>query len=80
MRERAREIQRLQKASQGSGIKLSSLVTDLTRVSGRAMLDAVVAGERDPNVLAELAKRRLRSKIPELSEALTGAFMITTPS
>ncbi len=74
VRERAREIQRLEKLLEDTGIKLSSVATDLTRVSGRAMLDALVAGERDPNILADMAKRRLRSKIPELTEALTGRF------
>ncbi len=74
VRERSREIQRLEKLLEDTGIKLSSVVTDLHGVSGRAMTDALVAGERDPKVLAELAKRRLRSKIPELSEALTGRF------
>jgi len=47
---------------------------ELTVVSGRAMLEALIAGQRDPAVLADLAKRRLRSKIPELTEALTGRF------
>ncbi len=74
VRERAREIQRLEKLLEDTGIKLSSVATDLTGVSGRAMLDALVAGERDPNILADMAKRRLRSKIPELTEALTGRF------
>ena len=71
VRERAREIQRLEKHLEDAGIKLSSVATDLHGVSGRAMLDALVAGERDPNVLANMAKQRLRSKIPE---ALTGRF------
>jgi transposase len=74
VRERAREIQHLEKLLEDTGIKLSSVATDLTGVSGRAMLDALVAGERDPNILADMAKRRLRSKIPELTEALTGRF------
>ena len=43
-------------------------------VSGRAMLEALIAGQHDPAVLADLAKRRLRSKIPALTEALTGRF------
>jgi len=72
VRERAREIQRLEKLLEDAGIKLSSVATDLHGVSGRAMLDALVAGERDPAVLANMAKQRLRSKIPELTEALTG--------
>jgi len=74
VRERSREIQRLEKFLEDAGIKLSSVATEITGVSGRAMLDALVAGERSPDVLADLAKRRLRAKIPELSEALTGRF------
>jgi transposase len=73
-RERAREIQRLEKLLEDAGIKLSSVASEITGVSGRAMLEALVAGERDPEVLAELAKRRLRAKIPQLIEALTGRF------
>jgi len=64
----------LEKLLEDAGIKLSSVATDISGVSGRAMLAALVAGERDPGVLADLAKRRLRSKIPELTEALTGRF------
>jgi len=74
VRERAKEIQRLEKLLEDAGIKLSSVATDISGVSGRAMLAALVDGERDPAVLAELAKRRLRSKIPALTEALTGRF------
>ncbi len=73
-RERAREIQRLEKLLEDAGIKLSSVASDISGVSGRLMLDALIAGQRDPAELAELAKRRLRSKIPELTEALTGRF------
>jgi transposase len=73
-RERAREIQRLEKLLEDAGIKLSSVASDISGVSGRAMLEALIAGQRDPGELAELAKRRLRSKIPELTEALTGRF------
>jgi transposase len=72
--ERTREIQRLEKFLEDAGIKLSSVATDITGVSGRAMLGALVAGERDSDVLADMAKGRLRSKIPELTEALTGRF------
>ena len=74
VRERSREIQRLEKLLEDAGIKLSSVATDITGVSGRAMLEALIEGERDPAILAELAQRRLRSKIPELTEALTGRF------
>jgi len=73
-RERGREIQRLEKLLEDAGIKLSSVASEITGVSGRAMLEALVAGQRDPAVLADLAKRRLRSKIPALTEALTGRF------
>ena len=74
VRERAREIQRLEKLLEDPGIKLSSVATDITGVSGRAMLEALIKGERDPAVLADLSKQRLRSIIPELTEALTGRF------
>lgn len=59
---------------ESSGIKLSSAVASLTGVSSRAMLQALIRGERDPGVLAQYAQRRMRSKIPELVEALTGRF------
>jgi transposase len=73
-RERSREIQRLEKLLEDAGIKLSSVASEITGVSGRAMLEALAAGERDPAVLADMAKRRLRLKIPELTEALAGRF------
>jgi transposase len=73
-RERGREIQRLEKLLEDAGIKLSSVASDITGVSGRAMLEALIGGQRDPAALADLAKRRLRSKIPQLTEALTGRF------
>jgi transposase len=68
------ECQRVQKILEDAGIKLDSVASDVLGVSGRLMLKALVAGERDPKVLAEMAKRRLRSKIPELREALRGRF------
>lgn len=73
-RERSREIQRLEKLLEDAGIKLSSVASDLTGVSSRAMLEALIAGQNNPAELAELARRRLRSKIPALTEALTGRF------
>ncbi len=77
-RERGREIQRLEKLLEDAGIKLSSVASDITGVSGRLMLEALVKGQRDPAVLADLAKRRLRAKIPALTEALTaGSVSIT---
>ena len=68
------ECQRIQKTLEDAGIKLDSVASDVLGVSGRAMLAALVAGERDPDVLAELAKGTLRKKIPELREALRGRF------
>lgn len=73
-RERAREAQRLEKLLEDSGIKLSAVASDILGVSGRLMLNALIAGDHDPVVLADLAKRRLRNKIPELIEALNGRF------
>jgi transposase len=72
--ERTREAQRLEKELEDAGIKLSSVATDILGVSGRAMLTALIEGERDVHVLAEMAKARMRSKIPHLVEALTGNF------
>ncbi len=73
-RERSREAQRLEKLLEDCGIKLSAVASDILGVSGRLMLEALIAGDRDPAALADLAKRRLRSKIPALTEALTGRF------
>jgi transposase len=73
-RERTREVQRLEKLLEDAGIKLSSVAAEITGVSGRAMLEALIGGQRDPAVLADLAQRRMRSKIPALTEALTGRF------
>jgi transposase len=74
VQDRTREIHRLEKFLEGSGIKLSSVVSNLTGISSRAMLEALVGGERDPEVLAQYAQKSMRSKIPELVEALTGRF------
>ncbi len=73
-RERGREAQRLEKLLEDAGIKLSAVASDILGVSGRLMLEALIVGDHDPAALADLAKRRLRSKIPELTEALTGRF------
>jgi hypothetical protein len=59
-----------------ASIKLSSVAASLTSVSARAMLTALIAGERDPRVLAQLAKGKMRIKIPQLVEALTGHFNV----
>jgi transposase len=69
-----RDVQRLEKLPEDAGIKLSAVASDILGVSGRAMLEALIAGNSDPAALADLAKRRLRSKIPALTEALTGRF------
>ena len=72
--ERQREANRLHKALEDTGIKLDCVASDILGASGRAMLDALVAGTTDPHALAELAKGRLRAKLPALTEALQGRF------
>ena len=74
MADRTREATRLELMLEDASIKLSSVASSLTTVSARAMLAAMIAGESDPLVLAELAKGRMRRKIPELRQALTGHF------
>jgi transposase len=72
--ERQREANRLHKALEDTNVKLDCVASDLLGVSGRAMLDALVHGTTDPVVLADLAKGRLRQKLPALREALEGRF------
>lgn len=74
VRERTREAQRLEKLLEDAGIKLSVVVSDLLGKSARAMLEALIAGERDPMVLSELALGSMRGKRPVLAQALTGRF------
>ncbi len=74
IQERAREANRLHKALEDTGIKLDCVASDILGASGRAMLDALVNGTRDPEVLADLAKGRMRAKIPVLKQALEGRF------
>jgi hypothetical protein len=74
MGDRAREIVRLELMLEDASIKLSSVVSSLKTVSARAMLTAMIEGEQDPLVLAEMAKGRMRRKIPDLAQALTGHF------
>ena len=64
----------VQKLLEDAGIKLDSVVTDVLGVSSRRMLEALIAGERDPEVLAEMALTRMRPKIGVLREALVGRF------
>src|SRR5712691_10143791 len=70
----SRQVQRLEKLLEDALIKLSTVATDIMGVSGRAMIDALIAGERDPHVLAGLARGRMRVKRAALVEALTGRF------
>lgn len=74
--ERTRTIQRLEKVLQDAGIKLTSVASTILGKTGRAILAALLEGEEDPAVLAELAKGRLRPKIPALREALTHRFRL----
>jgi transposase len=77
IRDRQREANRLHKVMQDTDIKLDSVATDLLGKSGRAMLDALVAGTTDPQALADLARGQLRQKLPALREALEG---VSAPS
>jgi len=70
--EKTRHVNRLQKILEDTNVKLSSVASDTLGVSGRAMLEALLRGEDDPTELAELARGRLRSKIPQLRLALEG--------
>jgi transposase len=68
--DRVRAVNRLQKTLEDGNIKLASVVTDVTGVSGRAVLQALVAGQTDPQALADLAKGQLRKKTAQLQQAL----------
>lgn len=72
IQERAREINRVQKVLEDANVKLASVATNVMGVSGRQMLAAIIAGVEEPEALADLAKGRLRAKIPELERALSG--------
>jgi transposase len=72
VRDRATAANRIQKVLEDANIKLASVASDVLGVSGRAMIQALIDGQDDPDELAELAKRRLRGKIPELKLALHG--------
>jgi transposase len=74
IQERAREVNRLHKALEDAGIKLDTVAADIMGKSGRDMLNALVAGETNPEVLADLARRQMRKKIPALRDALAGHF------
>jgi transposase len=74
IQDRTRNKQRLEKTLEDAQIKLSSVISDLHGVSGRAMIEALIAGQRDPKALAQLARSSMRGKISVLEEALTGHF------
>ena len=75
--ERTREKQRAEKLLESAAIKLSSVVTDLHGVTGRDIMNHLIAGERNPRTLAQLARARARRKIAQLEEALEGAEFFT---
>jgi transposase len=74
IQERAREANRVHKLLEDAGIKLATVARDVLGTSGRAMLEALVQGTSDPAVLAELARGRMRAKLPALRQALAGHF------
>src|SRR5713101_8903994 len=74
IRDRVKATNRVHKLLETANIKLANVVADVLRVSGRAMLNALVAGERDPTRLAGLARGSLTPKVKQLAEALRGRF------
>ena len=72
--ERTRELQRLSSVLEDGGIKIDSVASSITTLSARDMIEALIAGERDPRVLAELARGVMRNKIPDLTMACAGRF------
>src|SRR5205809_1436979 len=73
VRERTAEANRLQQTLEGANIKLASVATDILGASGRAMLAEIVGGETDASALAQLAKGRMRQKLPQLEQTLVGS-------
>jgi transposase len=72
VQERVRIVNRLQKVLEDANLKLAGVATDVMGKSGRAMLEAILTGATDPEQLAELAKGRLRNKLPQFKQALNG--------
>src|SRR2546425_2017226 len=72
VQQRADQANRLQKTLEGANLKLAAVAADVLGASSRAMLAALLAGERDPDVLADLARGRMRTKLPQLRQALNG--------
>ena len=77
---RTAEKQRAEKLLEDAHLKLSSVISDIHGASGRDMLNAIIAGQRDPKVLAQLARRRMRRKITELEQALDCSSSATSTS
>jgi transposase len=75
VQQRAHEVNRLHKVLESANLKLASVATDVLGRSGRLMLEALLGGEQDPAVLAELARGRMRSKLPDLRQALEGQLL-----
>jgi len=71
---RTRELQRLSKVLEDAGVKIDSVASSITTVSARDMIEALIAGERDPRALADLARGAMRNKIPDLAMACAGRF------
>jgi transposase len=78
VRERSAEVSRLQKTLEGANIKLASVATDIMGKSARQMLIALIEGSTDTSAMAQLAKGKLRAKIPQLERALRGCFGLET--
>jgi hypothetical protein len=74
MGDRTREMTRLELMLEDASIKLSSVASTMTTVSARAILTAMIDGETNPLVLADMARGKMRRKIPELAQALEGHF------
>lgn len=74
MSDQGREKNRVEKLLEDAQIKLSVVASDIFGVSGRDMMAALIAGERNPQVLAQMARSRMRTKIPQLEEAFVGYF------
>lgn len=72
--DRAQEVNRLHRVLEDAGLKLAMVMTDVMGVSGRAMIDALLTGATDPVAVADLARGRLRTKLPALQQALAGRF------
>lgn len=72
--ERTREVNRIHKTLEDAGVKLATVASDVMGVSGREMMNALIGGQADPGVLAELARGKLRAKLPALRKALTARF------